>query len=315
MSNASGELDVNVSIRLIITCATLVMMAWAPLKASAAEALRYRHALSLYADDQGTGLSQPQGVACMDNLALVVADTENNRLLRYVLAEDGAKPQVLVWKPAAMVYPQKIRFNRQGDIYVFDGKLHRIMHLSAKGKFLGFIDPVGLPSPAQITIRSFDFDQRDNIYLLDILSKRVVVCNANGEYQKQIQFPGTYGFFSDIAVDSRENIFLVDSIHAQVYAAKSGAMVFSPLSQNLKEYMRFPANLTLDQQGRIYLSDRNGSKIVILTQTGAYVGKLSALGWKEGLLSHPSQICLNNRGELFVADTSNNRIQIFVEIK
>jgi sugar lactone lactonase YvrE len=306
---------VNASLRLMITCVTLLMLAWAPMKTSAAEALRYRHALSLYVDDQGAGLSQPQGVACTDNSVLVVADTANSRLLRYVLTEDGSKPQVQVWKPAAMIYPQKIRLNLQGGVYVFDGKLRRIMHLSAEGKFLGFIDPVGLPSPARITIRSFDLDQRGNIYFLDILSKRVVVCNANGEYQKQFQFPETYGFFSDVAVDTRENIFLVDSINAQVFTAKSGAAAFSALSQSLKEYTRFPSSLAIDQQGRIYLSDLNGSKIVILTQTGSYVGKLSALGWKEGLLSHPSQICLNNRGDLFVADTSNNRIQIFAEVK
>ena len=299
----------------MITCVTLLMLAWAPMKAGAAEALRYRHALSLYADDQGAGLSQPQGVACTDNSVLVVADTANNRLLRYVLTEDRSKPQVLVWKPAAMVYPQKIRLNLQGGVYVFDGKLRRIMHLSAEGKFLGFIDPVGLPSPDRITIRSFDIDQRGNIYFLDILSKRVVVCNANGEYLKQFQFPETYGFFSDVAVDTRENIYLVDSINAQVFAAKSGATAFSALSQSLKEYARFPSSLAIDQQGRIYLSDHNGSKIVILTQTGSYVGKLSALGWKEGLLNHPAQTCLNNQGELFVADTSNNRIQLFVEVK
>jgi sugar lactone lactonase YvrE len=293
----------------------MFMVASLPMNATAAEALRYQHALSLYTDDQGGGLNQPQGVACTDNSVVVVADTGNNRLLRYTLTADGTKPQVEVLKPAAMVYPQRVRLNQQGDLFVFDGKLHRIMHLSKEGKFLGFIDPVGLPAPAQVTVRSFDIDRRGDMYYLDILSRRVIVCNASGEYQKQIQFPEAYGFFSDIAVDERGGILLVDSISAQVFAARSGATMFSPLSQNLKEYTRFPTSLDLDRQGRIYLSDRNGSKIVILTQTGSYLAKLSALGWKEGLLNHPSQTCLNNQGELFVADSSNNRIQIFVEVK
>jgi hypothetical protein len=44
------------------------------------------------------------------------------------------------------------------------------------------------------------------------------------------------------------------------------------------------------------------------------LGGLSARGWKEGLLNYPSQLCVNDRGEIFVADTNNSRIQIFAEI-
>ncbi len=293
----------------------MLILASPPLNATAAEVLRFRLVQSLYADDQGLGLKLPQGVACMPQSVLVVADTENGRLIRYALTDDAVKPQVTVFKPPAMVYPQRIRLGPQGDIYVLDGKLRRIMHLSPEGQYLGFMDPVGLPSPTQVAIRSFDIDQRGDLYFLDILSKRVLVCNARGQYRRQIQFPEAYGFFSDLAVGARENIFLVDSINAQVFVARSGATQFSELSRNLKEYARFPTNLILDQQGRIYLSDRNGSKILILAQDGSFVGRLSGLGWKEGLLNHPSQICLNEQGKLFVADTSNNRIQIFVEVR
>ena len=292
----------------------MVMLVSAPLNAQAADVLRFRHGGSLYADAQGLGLRMPQGVACQESW-LVVADTGNGRLLRYALTDDASKYKVTVLKPPGMDYPQRIRLNRQGEIYVLDGKLRRIMHLSPEGKHIGFIEPVGLPSPAQVSIRSFEIDQRGEFYFLDILSKRVLVCNPRGEFRKQILFPETYGFFSDLAVDVRENIFLVDSVNAQVFAATSGATQFSPLSGKLKEYVRFPTSLSLDQQGRIYLVDQNGSKIVVLARDGSYVGKLSALGWKEGLLNHPSQICLNELGRLFVADTSNNRIQIFVRLK
>lgn len=292
----------------------MLMLASAPLKATAAEALRFRHAQSLYADDQGLGLKMPQGVACIQN-RVVVSDTGNDRLLRYTLTDDPSKPLVKVFKPPAMVYPQRIRLGPEGDIYLLEGKLRRIMHLSPEGKQLGFIDPVGVPSPTEVATRSFDIDQRGDFYFLDILSKRVLVCSARGEYRNQIQFPEAYGFFSDLAVDARGNIFLIDSIKAQVFVARSGAAQFSELSPSLKEYARFPTNLILDQQGRIYLTDRNGSQIVILAQDGSFLGRLSDLGWKEGLLNHPSQICLNQGGELFVADTSNNRIQIFVEVK
>ncbi|MEJ2247716.1 MAG: hypothetical protein P8Y80_16820 [Acidobacteriota bacterium] len=32
---------------------------------------------------------------------------------------------------------------------------------------------------------------------------------------------------------------------------------------------------------------------------------------KEGFLTYPSQLCINRRGEIFIADTNNNRLQVF----
>ncbi len=314
-SNGNGESNVNIYIKILLVWMAVWLPASAPLNAGAAESVRFRHTLSLYTDEQGGGLSLPQGVVCPQDSVLVVADTGNNRLLRYTLSADGAKPKVLELRPEAMVFPQRMRANHQGELYVYDGKLRRVLHLSPQGRFLGFIDPQGLPSSDRTVIRSFDIDRRNNLYFLDVYSKRVVVCGAGGTIQKQMPFPATDGFFSDIAVGPAETVFLLDSINAQVFAAKAGAAAFAPLSRNLKEYVRFPTSLTLDRQGRIYLSDHNGSKIVILAPTGAFIARLSALGWKEGMLNHPSQICLNEQGQLFAADTSNNRVQVFSEVK
>jgi hypothetical protein len=61
--------------------------------------------------------------------------------------------------------------------------------------------------------------------------------------------------------------------------------------------------------------DRNGSAIVVLGQDWSFLGRISGMGWKEGLLSYPSQMCINSRGEIFVADTNNHRIQIFAMLE
>ena len=312
--DGDGKMKGRYCHRFLTVMVLLLGTVW-PMKADAAEALRFRHAVSLYTDDQGLGLKRPQGVACSGSSVVVVADTANNRLLRFALTADDANPEVTAWKPPAMVYPQLIRQNRQGDIYVLDGKLRRVLHLSPEGKDLGFLDPIGVPLPAQIAIRSFDIDVHGNIYFLDVLSKRVLACNARGEVLRQIRFPEAFGFFSGLVVDARENIFLLDSVNAQVFSAKPGAPQFSPLGQQLKEFVRFPTSLAIDPQGRIYLVDRNGSKIVVLARDGTYIGKFSDLGWKDGLLNHPSQICLTEQGGLVVADTSNNRVQIFRPLK
>ncbi len=301
--------------KLLILVAILLAAAMGPMNAPAAEKVRFRHAKSLYEDGEGIGLRQPQGVACTENSVLVVADTGNDRLLRYTFSDYDSNPKVQVLKTPLTIYPKRIRMNRQGEIYLLDAKAGRIVRLSAQGQNLGFIEPAGLPTPARIEASSFAVAPDGSLYFVDILSKRVLICDERGQYIKHVQFPETNGWISDIAVNERREIFLVDSVNARVFKARSGEALFSALSESLEQYMRFPTDLAIDQRGRIYLSDRNGSKIVVLSPDGAYVGRFSDKGWKDGLLNHPSQVCLNERGDLFVADTSNHRVQIFVELK
>ena len=79
--------------------------------------------------------------------------------------------------------------------------------------------------------------------------------------------------------------------------------------------MRFPATITTDGHGNIYLADKNGGNIYIVGQDGSFKGEQLTMGWKEGQLRYPCQLCINDKGEVFVADRDNNRIQIFSTVR
>ncbi|MEW6599877.1 MAG: NHL repeat-containing protein [Nitrospirota bacterium] len=285
-----------------------------PAGSFSAGTVKYMNIMSIYSDDKGAAVRNPEGVACDDESRLIIADTANHRLLRYVLkdrtltsGEEIAAPQ--------LTYPVLVKVNSAGDIFVLDGKQRRIVHLDAGGKFVGYLEPSGLPSPSSYVIKSFDIDADDNIYVSDIFSGRMIVLGPDGAYRAHINFPGDYGFISDLAVDFKGNVLLVDSVRSRVYSAAKGAQGFSPLTEGMKEQMRFPTNITTDNRGRIYLTDRNGSRIIVIGQDGSFLGLISELGWKEGLLNYPAQLCINAQGEMFVADTNNSRVQVFQLIK
>ncbi len=282
-----------------------------PMVATGEEALKFRHITSIYADDQGLGLKHPEGVACNENALLIVADTGNARLLQYTYKDKTVTEGARVIKLPQLIYPVQVKLNSRGEMLVLDRKQRRIVRITAAGQFGGYIDGQGSSSSAALVPQSFHIDKKDNLYILDVYSGRVIMTDPGGRYLKHIRFPQEYGFFTDLTVDFKGNIFLIDSVNARVFSATKNSDVFSPLTKSLKEYMRFAAGITTDKWGRIYLVDRNGSKIIILGQDGSYLGRLSAMGWKEGLLNYPSQICLNDSGEIFVADTNNSRVQIF----
>jgi len=286
-----------------------------PMMSYGGPSVKFKHAVSIYSDAKGIGLKQPDGVACDEKSFLIVADTGNGRLLRYIFQNNVLETGVKEIKIPQLSYPIRTKINSKGEIFVLDGKQRRIIRLTPEGVFKGYIDPIGLPSPKKYVPRSFAVDTADNIYILDIFSQRVLVLDPEGKYQRHIQFPKDYGFFSDLTVDFKGSIFLIDSINAVVHSAAKNSIKFSSLSKKLKQYMRFPTVITTDRRGRIYLVDRNGSKIIILGQDGSYISRLSGQGWKEGYLYHPSDLCINSKGDIFVADTSNNRIQIFSEFE
>lgn len=294
---------------LIIAAAMVSMLLLQPVSSGAA--VKFRHITSIYSGGKGIGLMHPAGVACNDKSLLIVADTGNGRLLRYSLKDGDLGPETEEIKVPQLSYPVKTKINSKGEIFVLDRKQRHIIRMTPEGTFKNYLKPTGLPSPASYVTRSFTIDMNDNIYLLDIFSQRVLVLDSEARYQKQISFPKEYGFFSDVEVDFRGIVLLIDSVNAQVYSVAAKAASFVPLTESLKEYMRFPAGLTTDNRGRIYLVDRNGGSIVILGQDGSFIGRQSGFGWKEGRLNYPAQICIDNKGKIFVADTRNSRVQYF----
>jgi sugar lactone lactonase YvrE len=288
------------------------------LMSSGSAAVKLKHITSIYSHyskDKETPLKQPEGVACNNNSFLIVADSGNGRLLRYNLMGEVLGADSVEIKVEQLLYPVKTEINSKGEIYALDRKQHRLVRLTPEGKFKDYVNPIGLPSPDQYVPCSFTTAINDRVYILDIFSERVLILNAEGKYLRQIKFPENYGFFSDVAVNFKGTILLVDSVKARVFSAAENETSFTPLTDSLKEYMRFPRSMTTDSRGRIYLVDRNGGSIVLLGQDGSFLERQSGFGWKEGRLNYPSQICITVDGEVFVADTRNNRVQIFQEVE
>ena len=296
--------------RTTIKTALTTLIALFVLSSTGFAVVKLRHIVSVYQDAQQKGFKQPEGVACGKDSLFVVADTGNGRLVRYTF-----KSKTLVAGPDMKVqqlaYPVRVQIDGRGDILALDERQRRIVRLSPEGEFRGYVEPTGLPGSSPLVPRSFKVAANGNLYVLDIFSANVVVLDAEGKFLRNIAFPDHYGFISDLAVDPKETVVLIDSVESSVYSAPKDAKKFAPLTQSMKETVNFPTSITTDKKGTIYLVDQTGGDIIIIGQDGTFLGRQLALGWKEGLLRYPSQACINDEGEFFVADRSNNRVQIY----
>jgi hypothetical protein len=296
----------------IIMAFALVLLA-TPIKAE--EPLRFVHVLTVYKTNliDGTDLLQPESVFCKDN-TIIVADTGHGQLVRYTLNKEDLSAGEDIKLPKDS-HPIQVKLNSKDEIFVLDGKLRQIMQITPKGNSLGIIKPEGTPKADSIFIRAFTLDSEDNLYLLDLFGQRLIIADSNKQYVREIPLPQDGQAFSDVAVDEKGKIYLLDSIAAAVYTAAKGKDEFSLMTKNLKQFATFPVSLTPDGRGGLFLVDSHGNGIIVVGPDGSYRGRHLTMGWKPGLVYYPSEMCLTPNDEAVIADRDNNRIQIFKLIR
>lgn len=279
-----------------------------PLSVSAAPQVKLKYIGTIYTDAAGIALQHPAGVTIKGNL-LLIADSGGKRLLTYSYLDGIVKPKEVF--PVPDMFPLMVQQAENGDLYVLDGRSRQIYLLDTGGNVKGKFTPKGMPDNKRMVPRSIKLLNDGSLLILDLFSERVLVFDRNGNYQRQAVFPSQYGSFSDLASDKHGTIYLLDSVRAVVYSATKSAEEFSPITAPMKENMNFPTSLAVDNSGRLFLLDKYGSGLAVIGVDGSFAGRKLGMGWNDSQLYYPSQLSLSDKGDLFIADTENHRIQQF----
>jgi len=280
------------------------------LRLTAAETVRFRHMVSVYFDERGAGLSLPEGIACGSDGRVVVGDTGNGRLVRFTYRD-----KAVIWESEIKIpqlpAPTVIQLNAGGDIFALDGRERRIVRLSPDGGFKAALAFDGIPAPATVVPKSFAIDSVNNIYVLDVFAARVLLLDAQGKFTRAMPFPAGTGFLTALTADTTGTVFLLDSIKRRIFSAARGAAVFTPLGADMTgSVTTMPTSITASK-GSIFVVEGSGSRIASFGRDGSFLSRQLTMGWEEGALNHPAQICINDKDEVFVADRDNSRIQVF----
>ena len=291
------------------SCAAILMLAALAAAPAIARPASLKHLLSIYADDKEGPLKLPEGVACGDKGAIVVADTGNGRLLLYTFL-DGKLSGGTVVKLAEATHPVRVQIDSKGNVLVLDRRSRRIVRVDAEGKFAGAVEWKNVVGSSAIAPISFKLDASDNLYVLDVAARRVLVADANGKVGREIPLPKGPEEFTDVAVDAGGRILVIDSVGSRLWMADKGAKAFVAIGTSMKDRVSFPVYLTEDR-GKLYLVDQNGNGIALLGPDGTFLGRELEMGWSEGKVYYPGQMCVNAEGQAVIADRNNNRVQVF----
>jgi hypothetical protein len=267
----------------------------------------FKHVATIYGEPPA-GLRGPEGVACLPSGDLVVADTGTGRLVSFLVQAGQVLPGP-VWKLAQLPAPRSLQVDAAGTLLVLDGKARRIGKVDKTGAFAGWFDAKA-EGGASVVPGSFRLDAQGRVWLIDLASRAVLAFDAQGALQRSLPLPPG-GAFTDLCLDAAGTVYAVNPVSATVWSAEASAKEFRQVGKGLKDVASFPASITTDGRGHLLVVDQNGMGVVVLGLDGAYLGRQLSMGWTDALLYYPRQLCMNERGEAFLADRSNNRVQMF----
>ena len=136
------------------------------------------------------------------------------------------------------------------------------------------------------------FDMKENKYL------------EIGEADKR-EFMSPIG----VAVDNNGEIYLTDSLLKRIFIFDKNGKYLREIGSD--DSFARPAGMTIDGE-KLYVVDTHGHKIIVFSKAdGSFLFSFGTHGSGKGEFNYPTNICIDRKGQLYIADSMNFRVQIF----
>ena len=248
--------------------------------------------------------------------------------------------------------PSGLALDSSGSLYVSDTGNHRIRKIDAQGN-IATVAGTGLPGDAglnELGVRAqlaepegIAFDKSGNLLIADRDNCRVVELTRSGVVQMVASrgctpelggdgdATGTSSLFFPRAVveDQTGAIYISDTEHHRVLRATRNGVVVTYAGNGSAGYagdggpanaaqLDSPGGIAVAASGDLYIADSSNNRIRKVSPSGL-IETVAGAGWQgfggdggaavDASLSVPSGVALDQEGNLFIADTGNQRIR------
>jgi sugar lactone lactonase YvrE len=193
---------------------------------------------------------------------------------------------------------------------------------------------------------SIAFDSAGDLFIADALNNVIREVNATTHVITTVAGTGTAGYNGDgilatsaelnqplaIAVDSHGNIFIADSLNDRIREVNASTGLISTVAGNgVKGYtgnnvpaasaeFNIPAGIAVDSHGNLFIADPGNSLVrevnastgLVSTVAGTTLGSGyngDGIAATSAELDAPEGVAVDSAGDLFIADTYNDRIR------
>lgn len=156
-------------------------------------------------------------------------------------------------------------------------------------------------------------DTNGKIFITDTAGADVFVFDPANKKATTLGEMGAKLFYKPIGVasDTTGKIFISDSQTDKVVVLDQNAKVITTLNPDIP--FKQPTGLAVDsERKRLYITDTHTHDIRVFdTETFKQVKIIGKRGKEDGEFNFPSNVTVDNKGNLYVVDTMNGRVEIF----
>lgn len=167
--------------------------------------------------------------------------------------------------------------------------------------------------------------EKNVIYVADTRNSRVVAFNPQGEVLyafdkiKINKKDGKLRNPSYLAVNPKDNtLYVSDPGHSSIFIFDRGKFLKKYIPNKNKKFPWIPLGMTFDDKGNLYVADKglnrvvkfdsNAKRLISVGESGMITKKIKD---KPGKLYFPNDVAVNAKGDIYVSDGNNQRVQVF----
>jgi len=169
-------------------------------------------------------------------------------------------------------------------------------------------------------VTGVDVDAQDNVYVFQRSeSKPIEVFDRDGKLLRSWG-DGMFKTPHFLRVDPAGHVWVTDRGHQQVFEFDASGKLLMTLGKKdvtgdntSQDAFNGTADVAVAKDGEIFLADGEGAntRVVKFSPDGKFVSWWGGKGTGPGQFNVPHSIAIGDDGRIYVADRSNNRIQIF----
>lgn len=278
---------------------------------------------NIYEDYDGLALSYPTRLlADPFRREIYVTDTGNSRILVYTY---DFYPLLAIGRSDGLEAPTGLAVDREGVLYVAQGpgKRHSRGRISVYNQALIWKRDItfsGFKGAENFCPSNLDVGPDHSLYVTGKDFSGVVVLDHQGEFQRVItprdalaKNDAKDAMVCDVDVDSAGNIYILSEEMSRIYVydrQERFLFKFGFKGGGTGKLSR-PRGLAVDEaRGRIYVVDYMRHAAQAYSMQGQMLFEFGGKGWRDGWFQFPSDIGVDAFGNVLVADTFNNRVQV-----
>lgn len=203
-----------------------------------------------------------------------------------------------------------------GKVYVADTGSSVVFVINETSQDLKFIgdDAAGrLSTPVGIA-----FDKDKNVYVSDSRERKINGYDINGNLKFVLGDRLDFASPTGIAIDKNlHRLYVVDTKTHQfkAYDIATKEHLYSVGQRGVGDgEFNFPTNIAVDQRnGNVIVVDTQNFRVQVFDKDGKFITKFGNIGNKAGTFARPKGVGIDSDGNIYVADSAFNNVQIFSE--